>query len=130
MTDTTPSASSVVYGVFDGSRTPPSLSPVDAAALASALPALPSAPPPESSDDPEASGPFKGGSVLLNRHILRRLREAKLLSQQELADALCRRHIQVSIATIKRAETGHRVRFRIAREFAVYFGVEFDELLR
>lgn len=136
MTDTTPSASSVVYGVFDGSRATPSLSPADAASLAPALPAVPLAavlaavPPSGSSDDPGDSGPFKGGAVLLNATLLRRLREAKLLSQQELADALCLVHIQVSIATIKRAETGHRVRFRIARQLARYFGVAFDDLLR
>jgi DNA-binding XRE family transcriptional regulator len=127
MTDTNPSASSVVYGVFDGSRPTPSLSPVDAMSLASALP---SAPPSGASDDPEDPGLFKNGAVLLNCGTLRRLREAKLLSQQELADALCRVHIQVSIATIKRAETGHRVRFRIARALAVYFKVAFDDLLR
>ncbi len=136
MSDTTPSGSSVVYGVFDGSRPAPSLSPVDAASRAPVLPAVlpamaaPSAPPSGSSDDPGGSATIQCGAVLLNPATLRRLRQGKLLSQQELADALSRVHIQVSIATIKRVETGHAVRFRIARELARYFGVAFDDLLR
>lgn len=136
MTDTPPSASSVVYGVFDGSRPAIALSPADAASLAAAVPAVlpvmapPSAPPSGSSDDPDEAAAIQCGAVLLNAATLRRLRQGRLLSQQELADALSRVHIQVSIATIKRAETGHAVRFRIARELARYFGVAFDDLLR
>jgi hypothetical protein len=38
--------------------------------------------------------------------------------------------IAASIATIKRAETGHAVRYRIAREFARFFEVPFEALLK
>lgn len=71
----------------------------------------------------------KGGSVALNGDTLRTLRQQKLFSQQDLADEFWRRNVRVSIATIKRAECGHAVRFRIARELALYFGVAVFTLL-
>jgi hypothetical protein len=74
MTDITPSAWSVVYGVFDGSRAAPTPStPADAAVPPSEPPsAPPSSPPP---------GPFFPGRVQLNSATLRQLREAKCLSK-------------------------------------------------
>lgn len=69
------------------------------------------------------------GSVVINANRLRRLRESRLLSQQDLSEAIFDRNLQVSIATIKRAETGHAVRFRIVRALAKYFEVPFDDLL-
>lgn len=63
------------------------------------------------------------GRVMLNRIELRLLRQRLLMSQQDLADDCWRRSIQISLTTIKRAEAGRPVRFRIAREFAKYFEV-------
>lgn len=63
------------------------------------------------------------GHVMLDSALIRRLRQAKLMSQQDLADDCWRRNIQLSLTTIKRAEAGRAVRFRIAREFARCFDV-------
>lgn len=70
------------------------------------------------------------GSVILDSGVLRRLRTARLMSQQDLADECWRRNIRVSIATIKRAEAGHAVRYRVARELARCFDVPVSDLLR
>jgi hypothetical protein len=127
---------------FDGSRPSPSLSPADAAVFGGLSYPLPppveGGPPPApaaAAATPAVQTPspdddsLVDGVVLLDRSTLRRLRRAKLLSQQELVYDFQRRNINVSIATIKRAETGHAVRYRIARELARYFGVFFDDLL-
>ena len=63
------------------------------------------------------------GRVQLDADLLRRLRQAKFMSQQDLADDCWRRNIQLSLSTIKRAELGRAVRFRIVREFARCFDV-------
>lgn len=69
------------------------------------------------------------GKVALNERELRRLRHGRLMSQQDLADECWKRNIRVSIATIKRAESGRAVRFRIARELARCFGVPVEQIL-
>lgn len=61
------------------------------------------------------------GHVMLDSALIRGLRQGKLMSQQDLADDCWRRNIQLSLTTIKRAEAGRAVRFRIAREFARCF---------
>ena len=61
------------------------------------------------------------GRVQVDADLLRELRRDRMLSQQDLADECWRRNIRVSIATIKRAESGHAVRFRIVRELARCF---------
>jgi Helix-turn-helix len=86
------------------------------------------APAPAASQTTPAPKPSRG-SVLLNALMLRRLRESRLLSQQDVADDCWRRNIQLSIATIKRVERSHRVRFRIAHTLAGYYGVPVDDLL-
>lgn len=63
------------------------------------------------------------GRVRLDNALLRHLRQLRLQSQQDLADDCWRRNIRVSIATIKRAESGHAVRYRIAHELARCFDV-------
>jgi hypothetical protein len=63
------------------------------------------------------------GRVQLDADLLRRLRQARFMSQQDLADDCWRRNIQLSLSTIKRAELGRAVRFRIVREFARCFDV-------
>lgn len=70
------------------------------------------------------------GQVVLDSAELRRLRHSRLLSQQDLADHCWRRNIRVSIATIKRAESGRAVRFRIAHELARCFEVPVMRLVR
>lgn len=70
------------------------------------------------------------GRVKLDNGLLRHLRQIRLMSQQDLADDCWRRNIQVSIATIKRAESGRAVRFRIARALARCFDVPVLQLLQ
>lgn len=129
MTDTT-LTDATSFNAFDGNRQPLCLSPADAAmhtTLSSAPP--PPLTPPGSPPSSSGKGDPCPGRLLLNAAALRRLRNARLLSQQDLADDCWRRNIRVSIATIKRAESGHAVRFRIARELARCFDVPVDRLL-
>lgn len=70
------------------------------------------------------------GQVLLDSARLRQLRQGRLMSQQDLANECWRRNIPLSLTTIKRAERGCPVRFRIAREFARCFEVPVAQLLR
>lgn len=70
------------------------------------------------------------GHVLLDSALLRQLRQAKCMSQQDLADDCWRRNIPLSLTTIKRAELGRAVRFRIAREFARCFDVLVTRIVR
>lgn len=70
------------------------------------------------------------GHVLLDNALLRHLRQARCMSQQDLADDCWRRNIPLSLTTIKRAELGRAVRFRIAREFARCFGVLVTQIVR
>ncbi len=69
------------------------------------------------------------GHVMLDSVLIRGLRQGKLMSQQDLADDCWRRNIQLSLTTIKRAESGRAVRFRIAREFARCFDVPVMKIL-
>jgi DNA-binding XRE family transcriptional regulator len=73
---------------------------------------------------------LKGGRIRLDDTALRQLRHARLMSQQDLADDCWRRNIRVSLPTIKRAESGHAVRFRIARELARCFDVPIVRIVR
>lgn len=67
--------------------------------------------------------PMARGCIVLDCIVLRRLRSARLMTQQDLADHCWQRNIRISIATIKRAELGFQVRYRIARELARCFDV-------
>jgi len=137
----------VLCALLDDARLPSAAdptSPTEAAALAEPtacpLPA-PAGTPPSTPPDPPAGIviPWPGlvsqaeprGRIRLNAALLRRLRNEKLLSQQDLAYAFDDLKIQISIATIKRVESprGTMVRFRIAREFARYYGVPVETLL-
>ena len=134
----------VLCALLDDARPQSSLSPSEAAALAEPTTGPSSAPagaPPSAPPDPPAGVviPWPGptppadprGRVRLNGALLRRLRNARLLSQQDLAYEFEDRNIRISIATIKRVESpgGAMVRFRIAREFAKYHGVPVEMLL-
>lgn len=70
------------------------------------------------------------GRVVLEAAVLRRLRQQHGLSQDDLAAACYDRRVRVSASSIKRAETGHPVLFRIARELARYFEVQVASLVR
>ena len=142
MTDTTSSTSStasVVYGVFDGSRALPApITPADAGASGDLIRSTPAhlllihtpSPLPLAASPPGDGNPKKKGAVLLDADVLRELRESRMLSQEEMANLFEVLNIRISIATIKRAETWHPTRYRIAREFARYFGVPVETLLK
>ncbi|KQV79442.1 hypothetical protein ASD15_19125 [Massilia sp. Root351] len=68
------------------------------------------------------------GRVLLDATLLKRLRKARGLSQEALADLCFQQQLCVSIASIKRAETGKIVLYRTARHLAQVFGVALEEL--
>lgn len=70
------------------------------------------------------------GRVFLVSEILKDLRSEKLQSQEEMAFSCSDRKIRVSIASIKRAETGKPVIYRVARELARYFDVPVQKLIR
>jgi hypothetical protein len=70
------------------------------------------------------------GRVFLVSDILKNLRSSKLQSQEEMAFACSDQKIRVSIASIKRAETGKPVIYRVARELARYFDVPVQLLIR
>lgn len=68
------------------------------------------------------------GRVLLDATLLKRLRKTRGLSQEALADLCFQQQLCVSIASIKRAETGKIVLYRTARHLAQVFGVALEEL--
>jgi hypothetical protein len=70
------------------------------------------------------------GQVMLDSTLIRQLRQGRLMSQRDLAEDCWRRNIPLSLTTIKRAELGRPVRFRIAREFARCFEVPVTQVLR
>ncbi|MGN6151138.1 MAG: hypothetical protein ACTHOH_03900 [Lysobacteraceae bacterium] len=145
MTDSPVSPIPVVFcALLDDARPPSSPSSAEAAALAepasgplSAPSSAPIDPPagvviPWPGPTPPAEPPADPrGRIRLNGALLRRLRNARLLSQQDLADEFWRMNIRISIATVKRVESprGSMVRFRIAREFARYHDVPVETLL-
>jgi tetratricopeptide (TPR) repeat protein/transcriptional regulator with XRE-family HTH domain len=69
------------------------------------------------------------GRVLLDPGVLKGLRKTQGFSQETLADACLDRRLCVSVASIKRAETGKPVLYRTARHLASMFGVEIDALI-
>lgn len=77
-----------------------------------------------------AGGKTATGRVFLVSEILKDLRGGKLQSQEEMAFACSDQKIRVSIASIKRAETGKPVIYRVARELARYFNVPVQTLIR
>ena len=100
MSDTNPSASTVVYGVFDGSRALPApITAADAGASgdlirstpAHPLPTHTPSPLPLAASPPGDGNPKKKGAVLLNANALRELRESRMLSQQEMANLFAER---------------------------------------
>jgi len=70
------------------------------------------------------------GRVFLVTEVLKDLRTERLQSQEEMAHACSDGKFRVSIATIKRAETGRAVVFRVARELARYFDVPVRQIIK
>ncbi|NVZ53124.1 AAA family ATPase [Pseudomonas sp. B6002] len=69
------------------------------------------------------------GRVLLDAGLLKGLRKQRGLSQETLAEACLNLHLCVSIASIKRAETGKPVLYRTARHLATAFQIDVEALL-
>ncbi|ASU40992.1 hypothetical protein hmeg3_23615 [Herbaspirillum sp. meg3] len=73
--------------------------------------------------------PAMDGRILLNPSLLKDLRKRRALSQEALAELCLSRQLCVSVASIKRAETGKVVLYRTARHLATVFDVKLDQLL-
>lgn len=115
-------------GIPQDSTRRPARAEADSPSLPSHLTEDSPAPPP--SAFVEQANRLQRGQVLLDSARLRQLRQGRLMSQQDLANECWRRNIPLSLTTIKRAERGCPVRFRIAREFARCFEVPVAQLLR
>ncbi len=70
------------------------------------------------------------GRISLDGALLKHLRAKCGWSQAGLAERCVEQHRPVSIASIKRAETGHRVLYRTARHLAGVYGVPLEHLWR
>ena len=70
------------------------------------------------------------GRVFLVKDVLKSLRNEKLQTQEEMAEACQQGRFRVSIASIKRAEIGRPVLFRVARELARYFNVPVEQIVK
>jgi tetratricopeptide (TPR) repeat protein/transcriptional regulator with XRE-family HTH domain len=73
--------------------------------------------------------PAPDGRIALDAALLKMLRKARGLSQEALADLCASQQLAVSIASIKRAETGKVVLYRTARHLATIFAVDVDRLV-
>lgn len=69
------------------------------------------------------------GKVILNQHRLKALRKQRGLSQDALAQLCMANRLCVSIASIKRAETGKPVLYRTASHLARMYARELGELM-
>ena len=69
------------------------------------------------------------GRIVLNTQKLKLLRERRGLSQEKMADVCQSRKIRISLSSIKRAETGNPMLYRIAAEFAKFHQTHIDDLL-
>ncbi|MBI6852846.1 AAA family ATPase [Pseudomonas cichorii] len=78
---------------------------------------------------PRQAPAISDGRVLLDAGLLKGLRKQRGLSQETLAEACLNRHLCVSIASIKRAETGKPVLYRTARHLATAFQIDVGALL-
>ena len=77
---------------------------------------------------PKPSSAIRQGRVALRGDTLKALRYQACMSQEEVAAECKRQQIQVSVATLKRAEAGQSVIFRTARELAKYYRVSVETL--
>lgn len=70
------------------------------------------------------------GRVVLKRDVLIKLRREKGLSQALMATQCAEQQLRVSIASIKRAETGKNILYRTARDIAQFFAVDIGDLIQ
>jgi predicted ATPase/transcriptional regulator with XRE-family HTH domain len=78
----------------------------------------------------EAQASIQDGKVILNPDQLKALRKQRGLSQDALAQLCMEHRLCVSIASIKRAETGKPVLYRTASHLARVYARELDELVQ
>lgn len=71
---------------------------------------------------------MKDAQLLIDSQRLKQLRRENGLSQEALAEACEKKHLRVSIATIKRAETNKPVSYRTLNNIAQFFNVTTKEL--
>jgi transcriptional regulator with XRE-family HTH domain len=69
------------------------------------------------------------GRIHLNTNQLKKLRKYKGYSQEKLAFECSEHYIQISLATIKRAETGKSVLYRTAASLAQFYQISIEELI-
>ena len=69
------------------------------------------------------------GRIVLQSQRLKALRKVRGWSQASLAEFCLDQRLCISLASIKRAETGKSVLYRTARQLAVAYKVEFETLL-
>lgn len=68
------------------------------------------------------------GRLNLNSEQLKSLRRKQGMSQEALSDACIERGLGLSLASVKRAESGKTVLYRTARHLAAFFGVTLEAL--
>ena len=69
------------------------------------------------------AGALPGGRVNLNIEQLKRLRLGLGMSQEALSESCANQRLSLSLASIKRAESGKPVLYRTARQLSSFFGV-------
>jgi tetratricopeptide (TPR) repeat protein/transcriptional regulator with XRE-family HTH domain len=77
-----------------------------------------------------AQAPSQDGKVVLNAASLKALRKQRGLSQDGLAQLCMEHRLCVSIASIKRAETGKSVLYRTASHLARVYASDLEELIK
>lgn len=75
-----------------------------------------------------AASAVSDGRIMLNAGLLKGMRKERGISQEALAELCFTKQLCVSIASIKRAETGKPVLYRTARHLATIFGVDLSML--
>lgn len=71
----------------------------------------------------------QNGRVPLNGELLKRLRAKLCLSQEALVERMADKRLSVSLASIKRAEAGKNVLFRIANNLSIFFDLPVQGLI-
>ncbi|WP_211443051.1 helix-turn-helix domain-containing protein [Collimonas humicola] len=77
---------------------------------------------------PGAASAISDGRIVLDAGLLKGMRKERGISQEALAELCFTKQLCVSIASIKRAETGKPVLYRTARHLATIFGVDLAKL--
>ena len=77
----------------------------------------------------DSTGMHQDGRASLDVHRLKALRRQCGLSQEAVSEKGMEQRLCLSIASIKRAETGKPVLYRTARHLAVFYGVPVETLM-